>query len=223
MEGKPWRIESPGASITDNVDQATLALRLGIAVNAMRAVQKFFYNFRDTPGPAGERDRLWAFLIAMGYLKEAIELLRPKFPVIKELALKGGGATETIDAAAALLSGKSPLSPALDRLRNKLVFHWDEEPIREYAKKFTADRAVWAEGMGDTNGEMFYRAPANALTNSLLPDDSSEPDTPERNRERIAALMKEAGRATNILAEVFDRAIGGHLKQYDTRTVEETT
>lgn len=84
MEGKPWRIESPGASITDNVEQATLALRLGIAVNAMRAVQKFFYNFRDAPGPAGERDRLWAFLIAMGYLKEAIELLRPKVPVIRE-------------------------------------------------------------------------------------------------------------------------------------------
>ena len=41
MEGKPWRIESLGASITDNVEQATLALRLGIAVNAMRAVQKF--------------------------------------------------------------------------------------------------------------------------------------------------------------------------------------
>ena len=152
----------------------------------------------------------------MGYLKEAIDLLRPKFPIIKELALNGGAAPETVDAAAALLSGKSPLSPALDRLRNKLVFHWDEEPIREYAKKFKAARAVWAEGVGDTNGEMFYRAPANALTNSLLPDDPNEPDTPERNRERIAALMKEAGRATNLLAELFDRAIGGHLKQYTT-------
>src|SRR5258708_1161610 len=137
MHGKPWRIESPRASIYDNVEQATLALRLGIAVNAMRAVQKFFYNFRDAEGPAGERDRLWAFLIAMGYLKEAIELLRPRFPGIKELALKGGASAEIVQAAAALLSGKSPLSPALDRLRNKLVFHWDEEPIRDYARKFT--------------------------------------------------------------------------------------
>ena len=41
MEGKAWRIESPGASITENIEQATLALRLGIAVNGMRAVQKF--------------------------------------------------------------------------------------------------------------------------------------------------------------------------------------
>lgn len=220
MHGKPWRIESPGASISDNVEQATLALRLGIAVNAMRAVQKFFYNFRDAAGPAGERDRLWAFLIAMGYLKEAIELLRPRFPVVKELALKGGASAETVHAAAALLSGKSPLSPALDRLCNKLVFHWDEEPIRDYARKFTADRAVWAEGVGGTNGEMFYRAPTDALTNSLLPNHPNEQDTPERNRDRIASLMNEAGRATNLLAELFDRAIGGHLRQYDTRTVE---
>lgn len=99
MEGERWRIESSGASITENVEQATLALRLGIAVNAMRSVQKFFYSFKDAPGPDGERDRLWAFLIAMGYLKEAIELLRPKFPVIKELALKGGATPETVAAA----------------------------------------------------------------------------------------------------------------------------
>src|SRR5439155_23017714 len=119
-------------SLTAEVETAVLLLRLGIAVNAIRAAQRFFHAFRDAPGPAGERDRLWSFLIALGFLQEAIRtVLNRNFPRIKELAQAGGAQDDLIKDTGALLSGKLPFSKMLGRLRDKVVFHWDEDPIRD--------------------------------------------------------------------------------------------
>ena len=73
-----WRLSAPKESLTSNAGDAALMLRLGIAVNATRSAQRFYYVCRDLAGPAGERDRLWAFLVALGFLHEAIQsVLRP--------------------------------------------------------------------------------------------------------------------------------------------------
>ena len=51
------------------------------------SAQRFFWFVKDAPGPGGERDRFWAFLIALGFLHEAADpLLRPNFPKVRELA-----------------------------------------------------------------------------------------------------------------------------------------
>jgi hypothetical protein len=74
-----------------------------------------------------------------------------------------------------------------------LVFHWDEKSIQEYAARYRNDRVIWARGIGDTNGEAVYEAAANAITNSVLPDDPDEPDTPRaecRTDPRIDAECK---------------------------------
>jgi len=219
---RQWRVEAPQVSLTGNIDTATLVLRLGIAVNAVRAAQRFFDAVKDTPGPAGERDRLWAFLIALDFLYEAVKtILQPKFPQIKDLAQVGGAQDELIREAGELLSGKLPLTKTLDRMRNKLIFHWDEDPIREFASRFSKSAVVWADGVGDTQGEMFYRAAADALTNSVLPDElgAPQPESPERSIERLKALIAEVLSATDRVLKLFDFAIKGHLLEIGAKGI----
>lgn len=210
-----WKVEATKSSLTDDVETATLVLRLGIAVNAIRAAQRFYYTAKDAPGPGGERDRVWAFLIAVGFLVEAIGLLRPKFPQVGLLAQAGGASDDLIRNASALLSGRLPVNRVLDRMRNSLIFHWDEDPIREFVKRYTKDKVLWAEGIGDTQGEMIYGVAADSLTNSILPDEPNaiEPESTERSLERLKDLMVDVVAATKSLTAFFDCAIRGHLLQ----------
>lgn len=211
---RPWKVEAARASLTSDIDIATLVLRLGIAVNAVRAAQRFFYAVEDAPGPAGERDRLWAFLIALGFLHEAIQVvLRPNFRKVRALAEAGGAGEPLIKEASALLSGKLPLSQTLNRVRNKLIFHWDDEPVREFVTQYSRDTVVWVDGLGDTQGEMLYRTAADALTNSVLPDEPGalQPEPQERSVERLKKLIADVLRAMDCVLKLFDFAIKGHL------------
>lgn len=213
IRDETWRLEGPSASLTVNVDDATTVLRMGIAANAVRAAQRFFYFVKDARGPRGERDRLWAFLIALGFLDEAIQtVLRPAFPRIRVLAISGGVESAVVTTTADLLSGRLPLNSTLDRMRNKLIFHWDSDLIREYASGYSRDSVTWADGIGDTQGEALYRVAADALTNSILPDEPRA--TSERNEQRLRQLLDEALPATTAVLRMFDMAIAGHVKTW---------
>lgn len=63
-----------------------------------------------------------------------------------------------------------------------------------------------------------FVAAANALTNSVLPD---EPDADEkRNLERVRELVEHVTSAMALVMNVLQQAIMGHLKQYKTRLQE---
>lgn len=210
-----WRMVGTKESITANADDSTLALRMGIAVNAIGAAQRFYWFVKDAPGPAGERDRLWAFLLAIGFIHEALQIVRPNFPRIRDLARLGGVSEESITTAGQLLSGRLPLNRTIDRMRNKLIFHWDDDLVREYINAFSKDEVTWAEGVGHTQGESVFTAAANALTNSVLPDEPNA--TEERNGERVRELVQQIPPTTAVIVEILQRAIMGHLKAHEIK------
>lgn len=180
-------------------------------MNAVRAVERFFYACKDAAGPAGERDHLWAFPIALGFLHEAIQtVLRSNFPKVRVLAEAGGASDELIKEAGALLSGTLPLSQTLARMHNKLIFHWDDAPIREFVTRCSNETVVWADGLGDTQGEMLYRTAADALSNSILPDEpgAPQPEPPERSLEKLKQLIADVLPATDRVLRLFDFATG---------------
>jgi hypothetical protein len=45
---------------------------------------------------------------------------------------------------------------------------------------FDSDEVTWADGVGDTNGEAFYRAAADAVTNSIFRTSLAAAATSER-------------------------------------------
>lgn len=203
-----WKvIADADPSLKANVDDATLVLRLGLAVTAIRSVQHFYLHAKDVPGPAGHRDRLWAFLLANAYLHEAWVTLQPRFRRVRELALKGDATEAQINEAAAFMSGQSTLGSTVARLRNTLVFHFDEDAIRTWVANHQGGPVVWAEGIGPTNGEALYRAATDALSHAIMPDGQSADEVQERLHQMFVNLVP----ATERILNVFDRAIGAYL------------
>src|SRR6202035_1755573 len=89
-------------------DSAILALRLGAAVNFIRASQRWYIASSNEPGPAGDRNRVCAFLVSGAYLKEVVDgLLKSKsdYQQVVRLAKEAGAEDELIQR--------------IDRLRSK--------------------------------------------------------------------------------------------------------
>ena len=206
----------------DDPERSTLLLRLGIAVNATRSAHRFFVAVKDSPGPAGERDRFWAFLVALGFLHEAIlTLLTPKFPQIRDLARAGGADEKLLKEAGELLSGKHPLRRSLTRMRNQLIFHWDEKLIRQFIQGYDKDTVAWADGTADMQGEMIYRVAADALSNSVLFHEpgTPQPEPSDRGMEPFQDLLGEVLPAMNLVFRLFDFAMMGHILGIRVKTV----
>src|SRR5258708_6109980 len=82
-QSEEWVLTTDSSLLKRDPGLTTLVLRLGAAVNAIHAVQRWAVSLKDATGKANERDRIWSFLVATAYLKEAIDgLLRPHYSEI---------------------------------------------------------------------------------------------------------------------------------------------
>jgi hypothetical protein len=218
VTGDRWSIEADAAtSLRRHVDDAVLVLRLGLAVTAIRTAQRFYIASTQWPGAAGERDQLWTFLLATAYLHEARVMLQPRFPRVRELAVMDGATEAEADEVGALLSGRRPLSRTLDRVRNELVFHFDEDAMRRWVDEYSEASVVWAEGTGPRTGDMVYRASTDAVMAALVGE--REPGT--SGQQALRDLLSELLPATEALTDFFEHAISGYLGTVGARGVRQ--
>jgi hypothetical protein len=209
VEGKRWKVEADAAtSLKANTDDAVLVLRLGMAISAMRAAQRLTVCVGEGDAPGVVRDRLWSFLLAAGYLHELRVTLQPRFPKVREFAVKGGATEDLAKAVGEILSGKSDFSGVLDRVRNQLVFHFDEAAAAEWVDQFDRERVLWVEGIGKKTGDTLYRASLDAVSSAILPRVEG---TAEEGRRKFAALIAEVLRVTDLVTTLFEHAIAGYL------------
>jgi hypothetical protein len=153
-------------------------------------------------------------LVSAAYLKEAIDsVLRPQYQLIVELARQGGAEDELITRIGQLTSKKpnSLYSRLLMKVRNQLVFHFDAEPLKQWADQNTDQNIKWAEGTGVTDGQVSYVASADALLDVFNPLSSDEVN---KRIEEIADLSGD-------LVFLFQSAISAFIKQNGGR-MEET-
>lgn len=132
-----WSLTAPRDSLTKEPALATLMLRLGAAVNAIRALQRWSLACREASGVAAQRDLIWSFLAATAYLKEAMDgLLRPHYQDIVRLAREDGTPEAAIKSLGQLLCKKrhNLYARVLSNARNKLVFHWEQETFEQWAE-----------------------------------------------------------------------------------------
>jgi len=210
-EGEPneqWSLVASQESLKKDPNLATLMLRLGAAANAIHAAQGWTLACKDSSGAASKRDLIWSFLVATAYLKEAIDsLLRPYYREIVELARKDGASEDGIRSLGDLMSKKQHglYKRVLVNARNRLVFHWEEEPFRRWAEHHNDPIVTWAQGTGDKEGEVVYVAAGIALLDSLMPG-ASDPEI----RRRIGDVAEASG----LLVGIFEKAINGYLLNY---------
>ena len=72
--------------LQNDQSKAILVLRLGAALNSIRAAQRWTLRIKDD-GPAGEFDRFQAYLVAAAYLAEACNLFWANQDCILELVV----------------------------------------------------------------------------------------------------------------------------------------
>jgi hypothetical protein len=200
-ENEEWVLTTDSSILKREPRLATLVLRLGAAVNAIRAVQRWSLNLKDATGRANERDRIWSFLIAAAYLKEAIDgLLRQNYPEIVRLARKDGTPEEVITRIVGLMSKKPQglYTRLLANARNNLVFHWEEATFARWVENYDGPTVEWAMGTGETDGEIVFSSATLALLNSLIPGASDS-----EIRSRVGEVVEASG----LLVGVFQRAI----------------
>ena len=213
-----WRVEAPlQESLREDPDDAVLVTRLGIAITALRASQRLTICVAGSDDPAEQSSRLWAFMLALSYLHEIRASFQTRWHRIKPLADAAGAPAELAGQVSdILLSGKSELSAAVDRIRNGLVFHFDEKPVIEWMKQYTQDPVVWFHGKGQTNGGIQYRASTDAVAWNILPgvDIESGP-----GRAQVIQLMEQVKDAQHKVALWFDYALAGYLSTRGARKV----
>jgi len=211
---KSWALTASIRSLKEDPVTASLMLRLGAAVNAIRASQRLALAAREFPGLAGIRDLTWAFLLATAQLKEAVDgLLNPNFKLIIALAEKGGASRESILALGDLQSTKpqSLYSRVLKDTRNLLAFHWEAAPFQEWALRATEDPVFWTTGIDDTEGNVVHHASARAILESLAPGASEA---------EIRKRAKEVSDGTKLISDIFQLAIVGYLADYDGKMIQ---
>ncbi len=176
--GEHYAIVADLSSLTADREAAVLMLRVGAAVNAIRACQRLTLEVEDAPGPRGEHDRFATFLLATGFLKEGIDRLYSEFERVESFARAGGATDENVQRARALWS-KEPTSPyrrLLSFVRNKVGFHFDPEPFEAWIAKVDSDPVEWIRGVGEKERTVVFVAAANAIVSSIASNEAEFKD-----------------------------------------------
>jgi len=211
---RPWKAEADvAASLTANTDDAALVLRLGLAVTAIRGAHRLTVAVSDSSSPLDNGLRLWSFVLAVAYLHEARVMASPKYPRVRDLAKEGGATDDLAAAVGQIFSGKTRVGQLAERVRNEMVFHFDEGSVRKWIGEQNGPTVFWAEGVGPRVGNTLYRASLDSVAANLLPgvDD----------KEAMKELLHEVLTATTAVLEFFERAIAGYLHSVGAVIVEE--
>jgi hypothetical protein len=212
-----WKLVAPRDSLTSDPQSASLVLRMGAAINSLRAAQHWYMALSDAPGVDGQRNRTMAFLTTVAFLKESIDgLVRPYYQEITSLAINGGADESEILALGNLTSTKpqSLYSRMLMDTRNQLVFHWSEDPFRKWAESFTAGEVEWACGVGPKEGRVVHSSASTVVLEFMLPGAS---------HDEIKRRIGEVADASGILATLFQKAAVGYLDTHGASFVRTLT
>lgn len=191
--------------------KAILVLRLGAALNSIRAAQRWTIKNQDE-GPAGEFDRFQAYLVAAAHLAEACKLFWANQGCILELARKGDVEENKASKLVSIADPKTGVQANLLKwIRDKETFHWDSNVFEGWASA-QKGKVVWCRSSGETAGECVMSASYEALVDFTvgLGVDKNESET-----ERINDQLRQVLEAMKHVIHVFESAVAGFVQQHD--------
>ncbi len=188
--------------------KAILVLRLGAALNSIRAAQRWA-DKKEHEGPAGELDRFQAYLVAVAYLAEAFSLFWEHQDCILELARNGEAEESKIAELISIAAPESVQRKLLKSIRDQETFHWDSKIFREWATAQSGG-IVWLRSSGDTAGECVVSASHAALVKFTA-------DKGADNHESVDEQIVHVLEAMKCVIHVFQSAVNGFLLQHDAK------
>jgi hypothetical protein len=213
-----WVI-TPGNQLLRDLPDATLAVRLGMAFNAVMAQHRFAISTLEMTGIAAARDSFAALAVASALTEETLILINGNHRRVMELAKLGEADDDLLARFRTVNSGRSRERQTFGFVRNKLTFHWDAEAVEASLKDFADHESViWLESTGRTTRETVMRLSADALLNAIFPiPDALKPLPPAERvdgvkaatRERMMALLD----AMLVVSGLIEHAVAGYLAE----------
>ena len=128
--------------------KAILVLRLGAALNSLRAAQR--WTLKEHPdSPAGQMDMFQTYLVAGAYLAEACKLFWANQGCILELARRGSAEDCKVAHVIRDADPKTGVQANLLKcIRDKETFHWDPDIFQRWASA-QKGKVVWQRCGGE--------------------------------------------------------------------------
>jgi hypothetical protein len=184
-------------------------LNLARAVNAVYFCFNSLLDYSGDETPAGRRQNINGFLFAAGVLHEG-------FCVAERLQKHFGDRDSYRDGFGQLLADpkiQELRQTILKRMRDKLVFHYDEDVAKTTLKSLDLKEYVFATGTGGKRKGIYYNLADEIVINYLLND------VPADQEDAVfRVVMKGIAEALSAFVDCADALIGDVLTE-DTWTL----
>lgn len=184
-------------------------LNLARAVNAVYFCFNSLLDYSGDETPAGQRQHINGFLFAAGVLHEG-------FLVAERLEKHFGNRDSYRNGFGKLLADRKIQGlrkHTLKRMRNKLVFHYDEDVSKEMLKSLDLKRYVFATGTGGKRKGTYYNLADEIVINYLLKE------VPVNEHDAVFRYaLRVIGEALHAFVDCADALIADAISK-DTWTI----
>jgi hypothetical protein len=159
-----------------------LLVTLARVVNALRFCHLAVVSLGDEDTPSDQRQRVNSFLFTSGILYEGLK--------VAGVLGKHFGSRDSFKAMAAVLGdtrAKQLREGVLRKLRNKVVFHYDDDVAPQALGQLELNRYVFATGLGSKNGDVYYNLADEVAVNHVV----GQPTTVEAERETLHSMIRD--------------------------------
>jgi len=203
---KRHSIVLPAAVLRRCGADAELLLLLGAFANALQTQMHLGTEVPEGQ-PGAQRDRFQTLIVAIGYLKEAVDTIQQHQARLRELMNTARNAGYPLKVKWSQMKPLLTQEPgslyerAVEVIRHDLSFHIDPAVFANWlaARKDDERICVW-EIVGTTNRGVFYRASADALVGSMAKD------PPE-----LKQLLTDLATAQRMLVALIESATTGAM------------
>jgi hypothetical protein len=145
-------------------------LNLARAANALYFCYRALLDFSDDSTSAGQRQHINAFLFSAGVLHEGLIVADTLEKYFGERDSYRNGFGKLLNDE----STKQLRNTILKRMRNKFVFHYDEDVPRKSLKTLNLPSYLFATGLGEKRRGLYYNLADEVVINFLLGDPASK-------------------------------------------------
>jgi hypothetical protein len=185
-------------------DASFLALLpLARVVNALRFCFQTLLEHSSDDKPSGLRQHINSFLFACGVLYEGLK-------IANTLGKQFGSRKSFRDGFGKLLKSKETKKlneTVLNPMRNKLVFHFDEDVAPSVLKNLDLERYAFATADGSKSGEIYYDLADEVAINFIIGEPGSRAEEDRVFREilkGVSIVMTEyVNSADSLIVDVL--------------------
>ncbi|HVF56973.1 MAG TPA: hypothetical protein VM934_12540 [Pyrinomonadaceae bacterium] len=171
-------------------------LRLARVVNSLQFCFNSLVVVSDADTPANQRQRLNSFLFASGVLYEGLKVVRNLTKHFGQRQSFRNGLEKLLDEPVT----KKLQGNILKDMRNKSVFHYDEDVAPKTLKILNLESYLFATGVGTHRGGVYYNLADEVVFNFIIGDESK---SKEEEEQALREAMKDI---TDLLTKFVDSA-----------------